>query len=221
MRSKVLLTLAIAGLPLVLGGCFLNVFQTARTLNQGEVLFGLGIGFSSLPVDADTTITALVPQAQIGIGVGDGVQLTFQGGAVTLLGGEEGASPFMFSGAMGEVKLRLLDAPDGLAMALGLGGGYGFTYLGWGLHATFYLDSNIRVLPLYLVYRPLLSFGGLEGSPGSEMHIGHQFAGGLKLPLSDTSMLLLELDYQLFSTGPNPDDVWHLFSPGISLLVSF
>ena len=173
---------------MVLGGCFFNVFQTAKTLDQGEVLFGLGIG-SFIGVGEETVMSsAFTPQAQLGVGLADGVQLTLQTGALAIFGDEGG---IQFGGASGELKVRLFDEPDAFALALGFGGGWGFSYFGWGIHGSIYLDSNARFLPLYFVWRPALSFGGMEG----EVATFSLLAGGLKLPFSEYATLLVEMDF--------------------------
>lgn len=170
-----------------LSGCYLNILQTAETLDRGQVLFGLGLGYSSTEVEPGDYLNVLTAQGQFGVGLADGVQLGLQGGILTALGGE---GDFGFSGALGELKLRILDEPEAGAMALGIGGGWGFNYLGWGVHASLYLDSNIRVLPVYFVYRPFIPLDG-------EAPFGHHLAGGLRLRISETAALLLEIDYNL------------------------
>lgn len=190
MKRKVVLFVGLAGLPLLLGGCFFNVFQTAKTLDQGQVLFGFGLG-GFIGVGEETTVAPFyTPQMQFGVGLADGFQLTLQAGAVALLGDEDAG--VQFGGASGEFKVRLFDEPDAFALALGFGGGWDLSHVGWGVHGSLYFDSNVPLLPVYFVWRPILSFGGGDGEG---VAFFHQFAGGLHLALSETATLLLEADY--------------------------
>jgi len=206
MRKGVFLLLALAVLPLLLSGCYLNLFQTAKTLDQGRVLFGLGVGMTFIEVEADTVVSMVAPQGQLGIGLADGLQLTLQTGFLAALGGE---LQFTFAGASGEFKFRLFDEPGAFALALGFGGGWGFNYYGWAIHGTAYFDSNAPLLPLYFVWRPFVSFGELEDG---DILFGHQFAGGFRLTLSELATFLLEVDFH---------SLWQLWSPGIALLLTF
>ena len=49
-------------------------------------------------------------------------------------------------------------------------------------------NSNLRVLPIFFAYRPLLSFG--EGG----VKVLHQLAGGLRLRISPQASLFLQAD---------------------------
>ncbi len=204
--GKVAFFLGVLALPLLLGGCYLNLFQTARTLDRGQVLFGLGVGMVGITLGEEQGFF-YSPQAQLGIGLADGLQLTLQAGALATLGDSPG---IQFAGASGELKFRLFDEPDAFALALGFGGGWGVSYFGWAIHGSVYFDSNAPLLPIYFAWRPFVSFGGAdEGAPAG---FGSIFAGGLRLAFSESAALLLELDYH---------SVWQLWSPGMSFLFTF
>ncbi len=120
MKTKSIKSAVFLGIllvPLLLGGCYLNIFQTARTLDQGEVLFGLGVGMTTVTAGESTGLF-YSPQAQLGLGLANGLQLTLQAGALATIGD---GSAFQFGGAAGELKTRLFDEPDAFALALGLG----------------------------------------------------------------------------------------------------
>jgi len=176
---------AVVGLavPLVLlSGCFFNIFQTARTVGQGNVALTVGSGALSITVGQDTS-WVFTPQAMLTVGLADSVDLSVRSGAMIGASGEPG-----FLGVVGDIKVALIQAPDSLSFALGIGGGYSPGLLGWGVEASVYLDSNLRFLPIYFVYRPFMVLGG------EEYVIQNQFAGGLHLMLSPNARILIELD---------------------------
>jgi len=171
----------------LLSGCFFNVLQTARTLHRGEVGLTLGLGllnFGVLPPGNGEGNPILTPQARLAAGIADGVELGLHTGfMVSPAGGQPG-----FLGVVGDLKLALLHDPSSLSLALGFGGGWSLPMAGWGVQGGIYLDSNLRILPLYFVYRPILPL------TADEFTIWHQLAAGLHLRLSDTARLLLEVD---------------------------
>ncbi len=168
----------------LLTGCFLNIFQTARTVGQGNVALAIGMGVLNMAIGDDNN-WMLTPQGRLSIGLADSVDLGVRGGGMfSLTTGELG-----FLGAVGDVKVSLFHDPESLSLALGFGGGYNMGTFGWGLEGSIYLDSNLRFLPIYFVYRPLFPLAG-DG-----VTILHQLGGGLHLALSDTARLLIEVDY--------------------------
>lgn len=168
----------------LLTGCFLNIFQTARTVGQGNVALAIGMGFLNMAIGDDNN-WMLTPQGRLSIGLADNVDLGVRsGGMFSLTTGELG-----FLGAVGDIKVSLLQDPESFSLALGFGGGYNMGTFGWGLEGSIYLDSNLRFLPIYFVYHPLLPLAG-DG-----LTIFHQLGGGLHLTLSDTTRLLIEVDY--------------------------
>lgn len=183
----------------LLTGCFFNIFQTARTVGAGNVALTLGVAAVNLAGEGDYN-WVITPQGGLAIGLSDNVELGFRSGVlVPLATGEPG-----FLGAVGDIKVSLFHEPESLSLALGFGGGYSMGMLGWGLEGSLYFDSNLRFLPLYVVYRPLVP---LEGDGFSVIH---QLAGGLHLTLSENARLLLELD------------LWSgLLSAGIGLEILF
>jgi hypothetical protein len=93
-----------------------------------------------------------------------------------------------FLGAIGDIKLALVQDPETFSIALGIGGGYSPGLLGWGVEGAVFLDSNIVFLPIYAVYRPIIPLGG------ATLGVIHQFSVGLHLDLSDSARILIEVD---------------------------
>jgi hypothetical protein len=167
----------------LLTGCFFNVFQTARTLGQGNVALNLGVAVMNIAIGEGNGWT-LTPQGRLAVGIANGVDLGVRSGAMFDLNtGELG-----FLGVVGDIKLSLFAQPEGFAVALGFGGGYSPGMVGWGLEGSIYLDSTLQYLPVYFVYRPLFPLGG------ETFTVQHQLAGGLHLMLSPTTRLLIEVD---------------------------
>ena len=166
----------------LLSGCYFNIFQTARTVGAGKVAISIGSGVVSITVGQNSSLI-FTPQARLTIGLSDSVDLGVQSGIMIGSSGSPG-----FLGAIGDIKLALLQDPKTFSIALGLGGGYSPGLLGWGVEGSVYVDSNIVFLPIYLVYRPILPLSG--GTLG----VMHQFAGGLHLNLSDSARILIEVD---------------------------
>ncbi|MBC7093620.1 hypothetical protein H5T53_06410 [Candidatus Bipolaricaulota bacterium] len=196
MRTGVRVVLAV-GVVLstgALSGCFLNVFQTAQILRHGDVAFTVGMAV------LDLAPAVLTPQGRLAVGLSDGVEFGVQAGGMV----NPGTGGVGFLGAIAELKLSLVDQPDALALAVGVGGGWSVIMGGWGLQASLYLDSNLWFLPLYVAYRPILPLGAEEFAPF------HQLAGGLCLDISDKARLLLEADF-----------LGGLWSPGLALEVQF
>jgi hypothetical protein len=166
-----------------LSGCFFNIFQTAQTVGAGHVALTLGAAAMNMAVGQQNSLV-FTPQGRLTVGLSDNVDLGIQSGAMV---GTDGSASFL--GAVADLKARLVNINDGFALALGIGGGYSPGLVGWGLEGSVYLDSNIRFLPIYVVYRPLLPLAG------STLTIANQFAVGLALHLSPTARLLLEADW--------------------------
>lgn len=178
-------SLAIIGLLLVvilLSGCYFNIFQTARTVGAGKVAISVGSGVVNIVVGQDSSLI-FTPQARLTVGLSDSVDLGVQSG---LMIGASGSPSFL--GAIGDIKMALVQDPETFSLALGIGGGYSPSLLGWGVEGSVYLDSNIVFLPIYAVYRPILPLSG------TTLGIIHQFAGGLHLDLSDSVRILIEVD---------------------------
>jgi hypothetical protein len=178
-------SLAVVGLLLVvvlLSGCYFNIFQTARTVGAGKVAISLGSGVVNIVAGQNSSLV-FTPQARIAVGLSDSVDLGIQSG---LMVNSSGTPSFL--GAIGDIKLALLQDPETFSIALGLGGGYSPGLLGWGVEGSVYLDSNIAFLPIYAVYRPILPLSG------DTLSVIHQFGGGLHLDLSDSARILIEVD---------------------------
>ena len=142
----------------------------------------LGSGVVNVVVGESSSLV-FTPQARIAVGLSDSVDLGVQSGMMIGSSGEPS-----FLGAIGDIKLALVQDPETFSIALGIGGGYSPGLLGWGVEGSIYLDSNIVILPVYVVYRPILPLGG------STLGVIHQFAGGLHLDLSDSARILIEVD---------------------------
>ncbi|MEW5825786.1 MAG: hypothetical protein AB1778_03060 [Candidatus Bipolaricaulota bacterium] len=186
MRQRGLLAVALlTAVALLSTGCLFNLFQTAKTVGAGHVALTLGGGLLSLGVGEEAEGLGVTPQARLTVGLAPGVDLGLQtGGLVPLSDGEVG-----WLGLVADLKVSVLDAPDAAAIAVGLGGGYSVEYVGWGVFGQVFLDSNVRVLPLFFAYQPGLRLGG-----GVELL--HHFAVGLKLPVSEQARILILADFR-------------------------
>ena len=183
-RARAVLAVAILLSAGLLTGCFFNIFQTARTVGQGNVALGIGAAALNMVIGDDNN-WMLTPQGRISIGLADNVDLGVRsGGMFSFTTGELG-----FLGVVGDIKVSLFHDPELLSLALGFGGGYSMGMFGWGLEGSVYVDSNIRFLPLYFVYRPQFPLAG-DG-----VTVLHQLGGGLHLLLSENTRLLIEVDY--------------------------
>ena len=183
-RTRAVLAVAILLSAGLLTGCFFNIFQTARTVGQGNVALGIGAAALNMVIGDDNN-WMLTPQGRISIGLADNVDLGVRsGGMFSFTSGELG-----FLGAVGDIKVSLFHDPELLSLALGFGGGYSMGMFGWGLEGSVYLDSNIWILPIYFVYRPLFPL------TGDGVTVLHQLGGGLHLTLSENTRLLIEVDY--------------------------
>ena len=187
-RIRWILCVGLIGVTFLLGGCLLNIFQTARTLGKGNVALTVGSGLFDFNLIGDETSYVLTPQVRLGVGVANGVDLGLQTGfMVPLEGGDAG-----WFGATVDAKFAVVDEPDLLALSLGLGGGFSLETLGWDVFAGIFLDSNLPFVPIFVVYQPHLALA--EG-----LALIQHFAGGLKLRLSEKVRLLLQVDYDSYT----------------------
>lgn len=185
-RLRVVLALAVVTSVLLLGGCLFNVFQTARMLRSGEVSMVVGSGLMNLALDSDPAWT-ITPQARLAFGLSDKVNLGLHTGVmVPLSTGDPG-----WMGFMSDLKFGLFDDPESISVALGVGGGTGIHFLGWGVFGGVYIDLN--VLPLFAVYQPTIPISG-EG-----FALWHDATLGLSLMLSEKARILLQVDTRNFS----------------------
>lgn len=180
LRSLAIVCLLLAAF--LLSGCYFNIFQTARTIGKGNVAISLGSGVVGITVGQNSSLV-FTPQARLTVGLSDSVDLGVQSG---LMIGSSGSPGFL--GAIGDIKLALVQDPETFSIALGIGGGYSPGLLGWGIEGSVYLDSNIVIFPVYVVYRPIVPLGG------TTLGVIHQFAAGLHLDLSDSARILIEVD---------------------------
>jgi hypothetical protein len=179
-------------------GCLFNLFQTARMLGAGNVAFTFGAGLMDILPDGDPSWN-LTPQARLAFGLSDKVDLGMQTGALVPLS----TGDFGWMGAKADLKFSVIDDPETFSLAMGFGAGYGLEFLNWGVFGEVLFSVN-STLPLFFAYQPTipLQSGGFA--------IWHHVAGGLALPISDTTTLLLIVDYR------NP-----MFSFGLALEIGF
>ncbi len=193
MRRRLALVFALAAaLAMLATGCLFNIFQTARTVGAGNLSFTFGTGVLMFDV-GDGANVSLTPQARLALGVAKGLDFGLQTGAmIPLASGDPG-----WLGAIGDLKFSLFDEPDSFALALGFGGGYSAEYVGWGVFAEVFFDSNVRVLPIFFSYQPAIALSS------DTFTLLHHLTAGLKLRLSDQARILLQTDYRagLLSIG--------------------
>jgi len=162
-------------------GCLLNVFQTAKMLQSGDVGIVIGSGLLNVAIEDDPVWT-LTPQARMAFGLSDKVNLGLHTGAmVPLSTGDPG-----WLGVVGDLKFALFDDPESVSVAIGFGGGYGLHFIGWGVFAEAFLDLN--VFPLYFAYRPTIPLSG------EDFGVWHDVAIGMSLALSENARILVQVD---------------------------
>jgi hypothetical protein len=191
-HMRILLVVGLlAGVLVMSTGCLFNLFQTARMVGAGNVAITVGTGLMDIVVDENPDWN-LTPQARLAFGLSDAIDLGFQTGALVPLS----TGDFGWLGAKGDLKFSILDDPDSFSLAMGFGAGYGLEFLNWGLFGEVLFNVN-TVLPVFLAYQPTIP---LEAG---EFAIWHHVAGGLALPVSETSTLILLIDYRngLYSFG--------------------
>ncbi len=182
-KARWLMVGALLGTMFLLSGCFFNIFQTASTVGAGNVALTVGTGALQMTIGNNSS-WMLIPQARLTVGLADNIDLGVTTGAlVSLNGGSPG-----WLGAEGDLKFGLFDEPDAFAAAIGFGGGYTFIMGGWGAFGEIIFNSNLRVLPIFIAYRPIVPFGA------DDLTIFHQLAGGLRLRISPQAALYLQAD---------------------------
>ena len=199
-NAKILMVVGLlAGVMVMSTGCLFNLFQTARMVGAGNMAFTIGTGLMDVVPDGQPDWN-LTPQARVTFGLSDAVDLGFQTGALVPLS----TGDFGWMGAKGDLKLSIFDDPNSFSLAMGFGAGYGVEFLNWGLFGEIFFNVN-STLPVFLAYQPTipLQAGGFA--------VWHHVAGGLVLPISDTTALILIVDYR------NPE----LFCFGIALEIGF
>ena len=183
-RLRVLLAVGLAIPLILLSGCLFNIFQTAKTIGDGNL--GLLIG-SGLLVPGAEIVT---PQAKLIFGVSDTVDFGIQTGGMFSFDGELAG----WLGASADLKVSLFSDPESLALALGMGAAYNNSWESWSAFLSLYLDSNVPFLPLYAAYRPSVTLRTPQ--EGESIQILSQFAVGIALPISEKVRLLIEFDIQ-------------------------
>jgi hypothetical protein len=193
MRKSIRWILCVGLIPatLLLSGCLFNIFQTARMIGAGNMAVTIGAGLMDIVGDEDPNWN-LTPQARLAFGLSDKVDLGFQTGAMVPLS----TGDFGWMGAKGDLTFSILDDPETFSLAMGFGAGYGVEFLNWGLFGEILFNVN-ATLPIFLAYQPTIPLQG-EG-----FALWHHVAGGLALPISETSTLILVVDYRngLYSFG--------------------
>jgi len=176
-------------------GCWpiwFSMFQTASTLGKGNV--GAVLGLSA--IGDDEQIGVFMPQASLGVGLTDSVDLRIRSG-FWLFASEELSESYRTDdmsegdlqpmGVTGEVKVSVV---DDLA-ALGLGVGHSCEFytpgkLGWGLEATAYYTLSFLSGIVRVLY-PLDS----PGDGTSELSL--LYTGAISIPISESVQLLFEI----------------------------
>jgi hypothetical protein len=190
-RIRLVLCLGLIPIALTLSGCLFNIFQTARMLGAGNMAVTIGTGLMDIMGDEDPNWN-LTPQARLAFGLSDTVDLGFQTGAMVPLS----TGDFGWMGVKGDLTFSVFNDPETFSLAMGFGGGYGLEFLNWGLFGEILFNVN-GTFPIFLAYQPTIPLLG-EG-----LELWHHIAGGLALPISETSTLILVVDYRngLFSFG--------------------
>jgi len=203
---RLLLVLGILVPTLLLSGCLLNIFQTAHTIGAGNVGLAIGTGLFDLAVGDDGG-WFLTPQARLTIGLTDGIDIGLHSGLlVSLEGGEPG-----WMGVLSDLKFALFDDPESFSLAMGFGGGYSVEALGACAFGEIFLDSNLRILPVFFVYQPQVTLS-------EAFAVSHHGTAGLKLRLSPNARLLLQVDYRY---SPGLTELFPLLSYGLALEITF
>ena len=191
IKRRIALAVLLVSVAMVLNGCLFNLFQTARMLGSGNVAVTIGSGLMDVSIDDDPA-WALTPQARIGFGLSDKIDLGLQTGALVPLS----TGDFGWLGAKGDLKFSVVDDPETFSLAMGVGAGNGIEFLGWGVFGEIFFDVN-SVLPIFFAYQPTIPISG-------ELTVLHHGAMGLRLKVSETASILLQVDvrdFQLFSFG--------------------
>ncbi|MEN6368367.1 MAG: hypothetical protein ABFD77_01545 [Thermotogota bacterium] len=184
-RMRWVAVVGLAGAVLLCStGCLFNIFQTARTIGAGNVALALGTGLFDFNLDENVHAYCLTPEVRLAIGVADGVDLGIDTAFLVPLEGGNAA----WGSTTADLKFALFDQPDSFALALGFGGGNSIETVGWEVFGEVFLDSNARYLPVFFAYMPEVAL--VEG-----LGFIHHVTGGLKLPLSDSVRLLVEVNW--------------------------
>jgi len=180
-RLRVGLALGVLASVLLLGGCLFNAFQTARMLQAGNMSMVIGSGLMDVGID-ENAAWAATPQARLAFGLSDKVNLGLHTGVMMPLStGDPG-----WMGFAADLKFGVINDPESISVALGVGGGSGIHFLGWGLFGGIYVDLN--VLPVFFVYQPTIPMSG------ESFTVLHDVTLGVSLSLSDRARILLEVD---------------------------
>jgi len=143
---KLFVIFTLLSLPLALGGCFLNIFETGDTLPPGRfaVLIGLGGQLLSSPSQWAPQIHARYGAApDIDLGLSTGLLYTPATGQITPLG------------IVGDIRKQLNHRPD-ITMGLGLGSLSFSGVLGEG---SLYLSQPFGTITPYAAYRASFALG--------------------------------------------------------------
>lgn len=190
MKTRFSIFLGIVVCLALLPGCFFNVFQTAKMVGAGNI--GMMVGVATLTaIGEEEGAWFLTPQARVSLGLSDTIEVGVRSGAMIDLDSRDTE----FLGVVGDAKFLLFHRPGSFSLATGFGLGYSrdasvLGTLGWGLEGSIYFDYDRQLLPMHIVYRPLVSLGG-EG-----VNLVHQLAAGLCLNLTSNLRLLFEVDYK-------------------------
>jgi len=198
-RFRILVAVGLVVPVLLLSGCLFNMFQTAKMVKSGDISVLIGSGLMDVGID-ESSAWALTPQARLAFGLSDNINLGLHTGAFMSLsaGGDPG-----WLGIAGDLKFSIIDNPESISLALGVGGGYGIHFISWGVFGGIYFDLN--VFPLFFAYQPTIPFGG-DG-----FAVWHDVAAGMALNLSEKARLIIQVDTRNLA----------LFSYGLGFEISF
>jgi len=182
-QTRWVLCIGLITMALLLSGCLYNIFQTAAMIRGGDVGLAVGSGLVNMGFD-DDPLWMVTPQARVAFGLSDTVNLGVQSGVgIPLTTGSPG-----WMGAVGDIKVSILEDPGPLAVAVGAGGGFSVEWVGWGVFGQILLDSNLRAFPVFAAYQLAapLSGGGRR--------LWHHLAVGWRWRLSEQAQMLLQVD---------------------------
>jgi len=172
---------------LLLSGCLFNTFQTATLVQRGEAALVLGSGLLDVSPGGGGPAWALTPQVRLAFGLCGRANLGFQTGAmIPLATGSLG-----WLGASSDLKLLLFEDPGIVSLAIGIGGGYGIEFLGWGVFGELFLESHVGLLPLFVAYQPAVPLSR------KDFTVWHHLAAGVVVRLSSRARLLLQVDWKV------------------------
>ena len=177
LAGRLLALGALLLLPLTLGGCFLNVFQTGETLPPGHFswLLGLGGQFIASPSQWAPQLHLRYGVApDIDLGVSSGLLITPESGQITPLG------------LVADVRRQLHHRPD-FTLGLGLGS---LSFSSLLSDISLYLSQPFGALTPYAAYRASLTL-----APDG-LGVIQQLAAGVAIENRNRTPIFLEISWR-------------------------